>query len=102
MPESWNEINEDDILNSNDTSTGILAKYDRIMNRKLRDSIINFTNTFNRQTAELQKLINELNKTHGKLSKRLFWLNIVLVFLGLIMVIFGVVQIYVLFFKHYL
>ncbi|HDY89778.1 MAG TPA: hypothetical protein ENH82_16890 [bacterium] len=94
MPEPWNEINEDDILNSNDTATGVIAKYDRIMSRKLRDAIKYFTDTFSRQTSDLQKLINEFNKTNAKLSKRLFWLNIVLVFLTLILVVFGFMQIY--------
>jgi beta-mannanase len=94
MPESWNEIEEDDILNSTDTATGLIAKYDRIMSRKLRDAIINLTDSFNTQTSELINSIDKFNDTNTKLSARIYWLNIVLVFLTLILVVFGAVQIY--------
>ena len=39
MPENWKDINEDEILDYEEAHTGKMHRYDRIMSRKMRDSI---------------------------------------------------------------
>ncbi len=88
--QTWKDLNEDDILNYQEATTGLMAQYDRIMNRKLRDSIIELTNTFQKQSDDLKKSIDGFNKTSGTLSERLCWLNVILVVLTLILVVLGI------------
>lgn len=85
----WSKINEDDILNYNDANTGFMARYERIMNRRLRDAIISFTESFNKQTDELKKSIDSFNKSSATLSSRIYWLNFIIVALTLVLVVFG-------------
>lgn len=86
----WKEIDENTILNYDDAHTGNMARYERIMSRRLRDSIISFTATFNDQANALKDSINNFNKSSTELSSRLCWLNIMLVILTIVLVIFGV------------
>ena len=93
MP-NWEEIPEDEILNYEGPNTSLIARYERIMNRNLRDSISTLTETFHDQTTTLNASISDFNKTNAKLSYRLLWLNIVLVVLTIILVVFGAIQLF--------
>ena len=86
----WKEIDEDLILNYGEAHTGTMAQYERIMSRKLRNSIILLTESFNKQTGDLKKSIDDFNVTSSRLSSKLYWLNFTLVFLTIILVIFGI------------
>lgn len=89
-----NEFDEDKFLYDATENPGKIAQYDRIMSRKLRDSINSFTDNFVKQTQALKDSIDTFNSTNSKLSGRLLVLNIVLVFLTIILVIFGAIQIF--------
>ncbi len=82
----WKDIDEDEILNFEGTHTGHVAQYERIMSRRLRDSIDSLSSSFVRQSQELTSVIADFNKTSTKLSRIIFWLNVILVFLTLILV----------------
>lgn len=86
----WKEIDEDLILNYSEAHTGTMFQYERIMNRRLRDSIISLTESFNKQSGALKKSIDDFNITSSHLSSKLYWLNFILVFLTVILVIFGI------------
>ena len=90
----WKELNEDTILNWEEAHTGMKARYERIMSRKLRDSIVSFTESFNKHVKELKDSVNSFNETSAKLSSRLCWLNGILVFLTVVLVIFGFLSLF--------
>ena len=86
----WKEIDEDLILNYSEAHTGTMAQYERIMSRRLRDSIISLTESFNKQAGDLKRSIDDFNIMSSRLSSKLYWLNFILVFLTIILVIFGI------------
>jgi len=86
----WKELNEDTILNYEEAHTGNMARYERIMSRRLRDSISALTESFNKQAIELNKSLGRFTEASSKLSNKIFWLNLILVFLTFLLVSFGI------------
>jgi len=62
MPQNWDEINEDEMLNYEEANTGKMAKYYRIMFRRLRESTHNLG-------GKVEGLIAALSNIHAETGK---------------------------------
>jgi len=65
----WKEIDEELILNYSEAYTGVMAQYDRIMNRKLRDAIEGLSNNVKFTAGEIATFKEAICGTVEKINK---------------------------------
>ncbi|MFH1674227.1 MAG: hypothetical protein ABIF87_12480 [Pseudomonadota bacterium] len=69
MPTNWKDINEDAILDFTDANTGLMAQYQRIMERRSRDAMESLKDQVSHLTETLQKESNALQEKTQQLIK---------------------------------
>ncbi len=76
MPKDWRDIADDEILNFEGTQTAIIARFERIMQKKsidslqgLRDNLTGLMEAIHRASQGLQAKTDELINLYGNISK---------------------------------
>jgi len=67
MPQNWDEINEDEMLNYEEANTGKMAKYYRIMFRRLRESTHDLGGKVEGLIAALSNIHETIHDETGKM-----------------------------------
>jgi hypothetical protein len=95
MPKDWQEVSDEEILNFSDAQTGVIARYERIMQKRsidavtsLRDKLTGLMETIYRASQGLQEKadekIRELSAIYERTSKSQSRQQVVLIALSIV------------------
>lgn len=91
MPKDWKDIQDDEILNFNESDTKIVARYERIMQKKsieaikeLRDKVAGLIDTIAEASKGLQEKTDKLMSLYSRISHAQRCQQIVLIILSIV------------------
>jgi|GEM_PF-6710278 len=94
MPKDWKEISDDELLNYDGSQTAIIARYERIMQKRSTDAVIGLENklvglteTIYRASQGLQEKADKLFSLYDNISRSQTRQQIVLIALSLVVAV---------------